>query len=546
MADFTEFRAPAREQPTFVKPLDTASRRRSRISHDSAAASTRSWVLMNQQSPPPPVSTIPIPPPISALAGTPPPVARPLPELPTRTASVIPGVEHMTVERAAADAETGYGYQGKGRDTKSFVGGFVSGLRRLPRALVRNRRGRRGTVGTEGTSGTVVSGNTLPRYVETPPPTPEIGGTDNAGGGFLRVGDDAQGQRQRHPSFRVVPPDVDPDDPTLAAPPPCPDNAGDLGAPEDLDLPPLDNPYEHEGAAPPPAAPTPAVSLHPSRTEDRPAGDGDEPVSVHAHPLPTGDYRRMSATNAAQPHSRTTISSGSFSADSPSFSSELNGFHRFFHALHLLPWVATDRVTADYLPKGKSKALVSWYHPEELLPSGEDTLNAPPTSPAALSPSSGSASHRPSASRPRAHRRHASESDTPLPPPTLSYPFAYAYPAYSPPPRSKHPSSHARSRRSPAQHHARHHRRSATMQGWSPPLLPAPPTPVYVIQATPPPSASELPPGEDAARLHDPHGMQGQMMAPVYMRMRHASPGYAYGYGPGYSPIPMPAPAQSS
>ncbi|KAJ6521800.1 hypothetical protein DFH09DRAFT_1192227, partial [Mycena vulgaris] len=44
MADL-ELRAPARE-PTFVKPIDTASHRRSRVSHDSAAASTRSWVLM--------------------------------------------------------------------------------------------------------------------------------------------------------------------------------------------------------------------------------------------------------------------------------------------------------------------------------------------------------------------------------------------------------------------------------------------------------------------------------------------------------------------
>ncbi|KAJ7617022.1 hypothetical protein FB45DRAFT_1104099 [Roridomyces roridus] len=50
MAD-AEFRAQsARDlKPTWVKPLDTASHRFSRIS--SAAASTRLWVLMNQQEP---------------------------------------------------------------------------------------------------------------------------------------------------------------------------------------------------------------------------------------------------------------------------------------------------------------------------------------------------------------------------------------------------------------------------------------------------------------------------------------------------------------
>ncbi|KAJ7760858.1 hypothetical protein DFH07DRAFT_957387 [Mycena maculata] len=576
MAD-TEFRAPTRE-PSFVRPLE--SHRRSRASHDSAAASTRSWVLMTQQSPPPPAEApapapLDLPEPVPALA------PRPLPEPPQRTSALVldeAGAEHMAVE--VPSAEMGYqwttGRGAKAREGKGFVGGFVSGLRRLPRALVRTRRPRRGTTmteGTEGTEGTGMTGNTLPQYASNPP-TPVVADA-GARVGFLRpqtgglaVGGNAdEGRRPRHPSFRVVPPDEDVQQGMGIATPidlGQGDGEGDgegegEGMPGGLAFPeaPLENPYDRETPSNRPIS-APALSPHPSRADDRltaPA-EGDEPASVHAHPQPTEDYRRMSAQDVAHPHSRTTITSGSFSADSPSFSSELNGFSRFFNALHILPWVATDRVTADYRPKAKSRTLVSWYYPET-EPAVVERPTHPPTADA--SPASG---HR-TPPRHRTHRRAATVPDTPTatPPAAYSYPFAY-YPAYSPPPtpggRRPPPSrAHAHaSPRSPRAH--RHHRRSATYHGaaaWMPPP-PAPPAPVYVIQATPPPPPHASPGGESgvATSGSEPGSKRTaspQMLAPVYMQVMpggervalvHGSPGYAYAYS---SPIAMPAPAQT-
>ncbi|KAJ7466136.1 hypothetical protein B0H11DRAFT_2048569 [Mycena galericulata] len=655
MAD-TEFRAPpspARE-PTFVKPLDTASRRRSRASHDSAAASTRSWVLMTQQNPPPPAEPIPLPEPVPALAPgpgpmltptTPTPQGRPLPEPPRRISvlgSTGTGAEHMAVEVPSPDAAAaGLGYQwtaARGakareahqhREGKSFVGGFVSGLRRLPRALVRTRngtgtgngnvnvrarRGTAGTEGTEGTEGTGMTGNTLPRYASNPP-TPVV---DAASVAFMRnqdgdrrgVGGVEEGRRL-HPSFRVDPPEEDLQQaivtPIVYKPEEEDGPVGGDVMPGALDAP-LENPYDREFVASthiPAAISTGpgAASPHPSRADDRltlpaPALDGDEPVSVHAHPLPAEDYRRMSAQDVAagQPNSRTTISSGSFSSrNSPSFSAELSGAHRFFQALHLLPWVATDRVTADYRPKAKAREGESWYHPaaepgarglEDGEEEQEDEVEREHGERAAVhSPASGSDApprrytHTRTRSPPRhrTHRRATTSPDPPPPPATPPLPFAYNYSYYpafsplppqpqtppSPPQQSRRPPSGRAHTRSSRPHAHRQHRRSATYHAhspgsWSPPaptMLPAPPAPVYIIQATPPlphalppsalastppalnASASPLPgsggmdAGVDAgARAEgDAHGhghghaygygAQGAMLAPVYMQM---------------------------
>ncbi|KAJ7128700.1 hypothetical protein C8R44DRAFT_873394 [Mycena epipterygia] len=589
MAD-TEFRASARE-PTFVKPLDAASRRRSRASHDSAAASTRSWVLMNQQSPPPPAEPIPVPEPVSALAAPPTPTSRPLPEPPRRTSTVDEaGAEYMVIELPTT-SEVGYQWtNGRGakareahapRESKGFVGGFVSGLRRLPRALVRARRPRRGTTateGTDGTDGTRMTGNTLPQYVSTPS-SPMVGDLPNVR--FLRPGGLAapttqaagqnaeEGRRPRHPSFRVVPPEDDMQQGIVASPIRRDSERGDGEArrPSVIEFPqtPMENPYDRDTASNH-AIPPPAASSHPSRADDRLTAqadiDGDEPVSVHAHPLPTEDYRRMSAHNITHPHSRTTVTSGSFSTDSPSFSSELNGFHRFFNALHVLPWVATDRITTDYQPKTKSKTLVSWYYPKGATPDPDVVQHRRQTLDAAASPMPLRESPRNPPGH-RAHRRATTSPDAPTPPTPYGYPFAY-YPAFSPPATqgSRRPPSRGQaSPRSPRSHQSqahRHHRRSATYQGpapWVPsPMLPAPPAPVYIIQATPPPSP---PPGQGdslgsaAATRHGP-GV-GQMLAPVYMQMRptpggnevafmQGPSGYAYAYS---SPIAVPSPVQT-
>ncbi|KAJ7046118.1 hypothetical protein C8F04DRAFT_1322720 [Mycena alexandri] len=611
MAD-TEFRALPAFEPTFVKPLDAASRRRSRASHDSAAASTRSWVLMTQQSPPPPVQPIPIPEPVPAL--TPAPAPRPLPEPPRRTSAVDePGAEHMTVE-VPNPSDMGYQWTtGRGtkareahrethREEKGLVGGFVSGLRRLPRALVRTRRPRRGTTnteGTEGTEGTGMSGNTLPRYVSVPP-TPVVPTTGSGlglvrgvlatPGGQVTATGNADAERRRHPSFRVVPPEEDVQQvvvtPVVYDPDPEP---GELEFPQV----PMENPYDREATS----APPPTASPHLSRVDDRLAaaaeGDGDEPISVHVHPLPTVDYRRMSAHDTTRPHSRTTITSTPFSSDSPSFSSELHGFRRFFNALHLLPWVATDRLTIDYFPpRAKGRASVSWYHPEaqSACRGLEPPLApAPPSPPAASDRANNDSARTPP--RHRTLRRAATSVYTPAPslPAAYGYPFAY-YPAFSPSPPPTQPthgsrrsvSPRPRSPRAHSSHAHRHHRRSATYptsptQWIPPPLLPAPPAPVYIIRATPSPPASPPPhphtPSQQSQMHPDTsslgatqgdspaakHAVAAQLLAPVYIQMQvlpgaGGSPQFtlvqpqggevAY-TGYAYSPIAMPAPVQT-
>ncbi|KAJ7202629.1 hypothetical protein GGX14DRAFT_154617 [Mycena pura] len=582
MAD-TEYRTSAREQ-TLGKPLDTASRRRSRASHESAAVSTRSWVLTNAQSPPPPppAEPIPVPEPVPTLS----PFPRPLPEPPRRTSTVDEaGAEHMTVD--VPPAEAGYqwttGHVNKAREAhahregKGFVGGFVNSLRRLPRALVRTRRRRRGTMGTEGTEeteGTGMTGNTLPKYASTPP-TPVVG---DASVGFVRGGLAARGvqglhgagrnaaaAQPIHPSFILVPPE----DGVQQGLTPHSEHGEGEAMPSGLEVPMV---MESQYGRPvssihgtPASAPSARLSHADDRAAARAVDDGDEPVSVHPHPLPTEDYRRMSAHDL---HSRTTIDSGSFSTGSPSFSSELhNPLYRFFNALHLLPWVATERVTADYHPKHKPKTGVSWYYPEGGLPATAPGSDHPTPD---LDPSNTqSASRRNPSRRNRTRTRAAPAPEAPA---VYNYPVAY-YPAFSPPlvqssrrPTSSRPHGGSRGSRARGTHVPRHHRRFATYHGPAP-WLPPHPSPVYVIQATPSPGATPIlssnaspAPQSDAAGTagSDPPGkspgpIAAQMLAPVYMQMQMSpgsdrvafvpgSPGYAYAYS---SSIPMPAPAPS-
>jgi hypothetical protein len=110
--------------PPFVKALDAATRRRSRASHGSAAASTRSWTLMNQQGQPP----LPRPSPSRSPVGT-----------GAASAAGTPrgGVGHMSIDVASATEAEEMRYKwgaGKHREGNGFVGGFVSGLRRMPPA----------------------------------------------------------------------------------------------------------------------------------------------------------------------------------------------------------------------------------------------------------------------------------------------------------------------------------------------------------------------------------------------------------------------------
>ncbi|KAK6974129.1 hypothetical protein R3P38DRAFT_600916 [Favolaschia claudopus] len=704
MADVEFLHSPTTLEPTFVKPMDSASRRRSRASYESAAVSTRSWVLLhsqsqnqNQPNSPPPAEPIPLPEPVPALApATSPsvPASRPLPEPPRRESNTenidlpYPGLGlgyhwtmgHGTKAREAhPQKEKGGGSGGAG----GFVGGFVSGLRRLPRALVRTRqRPRRGTMHTEeGTEGTDMTGNTLPQYVSDPN-TPVVPGSTVAYGGIAdairedETMDAGRAARAQRLSFRVVPPASDDENDGFIRQGPIVGDLpevhveGEAGGPSVLEFPqtPLENPYDRDaaGGAPsmqrvPSAVATPRVS----RADDRlavplPSNEGgldDEPSSIQAHPQPTEDYRRMSAADAQARSSRhTTIDSpnnnnnhhnyhstggdNSF-ANSPSFSSELNGFARFFNALHLLPWVATDRLTVDYRPKYKSQNLVSWYHPKgesAAIERERDVARerareiagtdgaSPPSRTRSPAPRRNRSTHRTTGT----HRRRQSIPEPPAsaPPTTQGYGFPagtpyYYYPAFSPAPSPSPPPTHASRRQSPRRQHPprhhHHHRRSASYPSqphphpqtpWiqsASPLLPAPPAPVYVIQASPPPPSppptssmqatpggSPVPPDQlhpqaqgflspalDPAKSPHPHG-QMQVLAPVYMQMQLFSPssspaggvgadgsgspqqvafvpgGYGYGVGgaqgyvPAYSsptmgwqsPIAVPAPVQ--
>nr|GAT48793.1 predicted protein [Mycena chlorophos] len=330
---------------------------------------------MNANSPPPPPpQPIALPEPVPALV---PP--RPLPEPPRRTASAITAeanAEHMFID--VPPPELGYQWTAgkvdkakeahanrlRREDGKGFVGGFVSGLKKLPRAFAR-RRPRRGTEATEFTEATTGTGNTLPQY-HSQPPTPLV--PDHTPSAPFAP------PEPYRPSFILIPPDeetqLEIDSGVVVSDGGMPGGFDSAAGPSTRVRPPTPSP---------PAARTrshtPAPSPHPSGAHLTPPDndDGDEPVSVHAHPQPTEDYRRMSAHDAAvsRQHSlrsRTTVDSPSGSFSEPSFAEELHGpLYRFFRALHMLPWIATDRVTVDWKPP-KQKLdpqyeSVSWYYP---------------------------------------------------------------------------------------------------------------------------------------------------------------------------------------
>ncbi|EDR04157.1 uncharacterized protein LACBIDRAFT_304756 [Laccaria bicolor S238N-H82] len=225
--------------------------RNSHLSHAShASASTRSWVQSTQQNPPPP-------PPVEPFLETSsirPPRPLPNPKLhPQRFHAVNPtegfddeeDEEYMNIEPNGPGLELGYLHGvGKGHKLKtfgsfsqtdsgggggkSFVGGFVSGMKRIPRMMLRSggsgekrRFFRRGpTSNTTESSTGMTTGNTLPQYASNPPtpvaglpnvkyvqamdmPTPMAPSTEVLAPSFSPG---APIPRVRGPSFRVTPP----------------------------------------------------------------------------------------------------------------------------------------------------------------------------------------------------------------------------------------------------------------------------------------------------------------------------------------------------
>ncbi|RDB16576.1 hypothetical protein Hypma_002744 [Hypsizygus marmoreus] len=404
--------------------------RNSHYSHVSVSPSTRSWVYSNQQHPPPPPEEVtPVPSPVRTARPLPDPQLQPQNQQSAlRITNDIEPVddeeEYMNIDANAPGLESGYQTEGMGRGKsprivaassglerwdgsspggRSFVGGFFHGLRRLPKVVMKygstgekRKFPRRGTFGTEGTvtSATgMTTGNTLPRYASNPP-TP-IAGPSNVQ--YVQATEmpvpfpaDAPpilgpslSQRRRHPSFRITPPSEGVAEPQRIVPLETPQFADAVvESPRNANTVtvyniPQDEAFGHEDMPVPitgPVLPTPTPnrrsdsqhvqSVHPSVHDANPIADlSQSPVT--AHPLPAADYRKM--TLSTSPTSPTTLTTDLTSE--PSFSSQLNPVKRFFQTLYRMPWIAQERVTVDYRPRGRGQGVMgargitkrSWY-----------------------------------------------------------------------------------------------------------------------------------------------------------------------------------------
>ncbi|KAG5653788.1 hypothetical protein H0H81_010458 [Sphagnurus paluster] len=358
---------------------------------------------------------------------------------------------------------------------KSFVGGFVQGLRRFPRVFGYKGEGekpkffRRGNFSTGDTSVTAMTtGNTLPLYTSNPS-TPVAGPSNpryvqgmNMPVPFAEdpppvIVGPSLSQRRQNPSYRVIPPSEEalslenttsPD----PFPPEAPQFAEDFiessrnaNTVTIFDLPEqeyLDDPSmphrtptsnrltlsNHTPARPaiPSPVPTPnrRSEIPPQQPEIVPPLEEAFRSPTPAHPPPTTDYLKMtlsSVGHGVSPRTRAT----SLTSE-PSFSSELNPVKRFFVELYRLPWIAHDRVTTDYRPRGlpknervPKKPMASWYTGKpgavlapkagsgevDLLSSGSRSGRGS-TGTSYVTPASTRTRHRSSEPQRRRHREH--------------------------------------------------------------------------------------------------------------------------------------------
>ncbi|KAF8066498.1 hypothetical protein FPV67DRAFT_1449690 [Lyophyllum atratum] len=621
-------------EPSLVRAIDSVVKRSiTRNSHYSHA-STQSWVLSTQQNPPPPPEeSDAIVSPVRTLRPLPDPQLQPQHQTQgVRTTTADPSddeEENMNIDADVPGIDSGHGTErlGLGRSPRpppasprfirdqgqgsgrSFVGGFVNGLRRLPRVVLKygtfgdkRKFVGPGTIGSGGTTTSALgmrSGNTLPLYASNPP-TPLAGPSNTE---YIQATDvpvpfpgeeppslirgPSISQRRRHPSFRVTPPSDE-----MAGQENATDSQQDSrGIPPEF----------REGVVEPPRTDTVTIYDLPGQ-EEFPVGDPSLPLSsptpnrrsgshhqpsashateealpspVLARPPPASNYRRM--TLSSSPLSPRTFAT-SLTSD-PSFSSEVNPVKRFFLGLYHLPWIAPERVTVDYHPRGHNggnkksrgfvkKPMASWYRGTpgvvlsakaggadlDLLSSGgrsRGTRSDPSFTPLA-SPTSArrprSSDHR--RHRPRVHRRRADEAyipersrrnrthhhrntasttemqhqhtASPIIPAVYPYPYSYPYPYQTfPPPAPQH--THSRSTpRGPRPH--RHRTQPDThayaQYSSSPPHMPSP---VYVIHHSPTLSNGSGVAGQG----------QGQLM---YVPMQLVPGGYSPDPNPGGSP----------
>ncbi|KAL4252860.1 hypothetical protein ABKN59_003572 [Abortiporus biennis] len=245
---------------------------------------------------------------------------------------------------------------------QSFVGGFFAGLKRIPKAMVKNNPRPRTPPSTAAS---------------LPPPAvlPVTGRTANLPKWEERVQGGVNLPSQN--ITRIEMPTIDLSHTTDTT---SPRNSDPQGHPRDVDpeVPPaLPNPHEQELLSPVPL---------------------ETPVEIK--PLPTEDYSRMSGQSSAfsPPYSSSSTSRTYPSYPEDSFRSHFNRIGRFISNLKGLPWISSH-VAVDYRPADAHRAqydkpIGSWYSPEghEKL----DLLAAPQSTPA---PSK----------RPAVRRRHHSQ-----------------------------------------------------------------------------------------------------------------------------------------
>lgn len=435
--------------------------RESHQSHPSVSPSTRSWVHSTQMNPPPPPDdTTPSPSPARRLP-------RPLPD-PTLHQSrsvyqygpqeVEQEEQHIDVQpHATTPLPFGFPTEELGdespiqllsspmhmdnhlrpppRENHSFVGGFFSGLKRLPKILrggdgAKQKLKRKGTFGTdtEGTSTTATGmtrGNTLPRYLSNPsigPSNPQFAHRLSmaVANGTLPPGSSPAvfhvRENQAGPQYPMVTVTPASDEDRITE-----EQASFFeGAPDEQQNHYLSAGIDHgetmspnlqerttvmvyntdsqaPTVTPVPIGPTPPkqamsgprVSYQdqlPTRANTQaqtepPLASGPPlhaPTPVRpAPPIIQSPTEVLSSTQATSSY---TISAVPSFYD-PSYSSSLTPIEKFFKGLYNLPWVAHERITIDYRPadskraqdkiRGLKKPMASWYR--SLIPRSRRT-----------------------------------------------------------------------------------------------------------------------------------------------------------------------------
>ncbi|KAF8901475.1 hypothetical protein CPB84DRAFT_1777374 [Gymnopilus junonius] len=450
MADYYASRHPSQEPSYTGDDVDENAMRRSitrgsHQSHPSVSPSTRSWVQANQMNPPGP------PPLDDDVTPSPSPShrrSRPLPDpstyrpqsayQPYGPPDVVQEEQRMDVyAHPAVSPPLPFGFPTEElgdeapvqlpsspmpysnhlrpplRENRSFVGGFFSGLKRLPKMLKGGGGGkqrllkRKGTFGTdtltEGTSTAtaITRGNTLPRYLSNP----SIGPTNPQFAHRLSMAVNKGEllpsstptvfhlrQNQAGPQYPMVTitPASDGDRITeeqasfFEEPPDGSHNLfmGDNGEHGEHMVPdPQERTtvmvYNTDSQAPtiapvpigpmPPrqATPGPRVSYQaqlPTRanvqaqTEQHPTStDPQLHAPTPVRPTPPILQSPKEVLSSTQATSSYTISAAPSFYD-PSYATDLTPVEKFFKGLYNLPWVAHERITIDYRPADSKRA----------------------------------------------------------------------------------------------------------------------------------------------------------------------------------------------